>query len=80
MLTTTLFVLWLYLATTKGMEWHPNRAWETSAECENYSSIALQIGDGGKGPAKDWKCIEYTLHPTSWKRRHGPRSKVLHQQ
>jgi hypothetical protein len=57
-MVTTLFVLWLYIPTTKGMEWHPDRAWETKEQCETYAPIGLNEL-AGKGPAEKWRCVRY---------------------
>ncbi len=48
---TTLFVLWLYVPTTKGMEWHADIASDSKMRCEQMADIR-KANEGGKGPAE----------------------------
>jgi hypothetical protein len=62
MVTNTIVILWLSLATTKGMEWHAVQTFDTVAHCAEYARSPQQV-DQFQGKHLDrleWKCLGYT--------------------
>jgi hypothetical protein len=51
-MVTTLFVLWLFIPDKNGtMDWFPDKAFTTAAQCEHYQMH--------NPPVEKWKCVKY---------------------
>jgi hypothetical protein len=61
-ITTSIIVLWVYGATTKGMEWHDVQTFRTKELCNSFAAEPENLEQyQGKGPVEKWKCVKYII-------------------
>ena len=58
MITTTIFVLWLSMATTKGYNWGPSEA-STLPTCQRAAVAAMKEVGAHNLPPDKWRCVAY---------------------